>query len=303
MKPLDRSILTIGNFDGVHRAHQQLLAQAGLFSSTAGAPVTVMTFEPHPLTVIAPQRAPLRLSLMEQKLSRLEQAGAESVVIARPEPALLGMEASDFVRNVIRDMFRPTHVVEGPSFGFGHKRRGTPELLQEMGPDCGFEAHILEPLKLEIDGERLMVSSSVVRKLLLEGKVRRAAMCLGSPYCLRGKVVEGARRGRTIGFPTANLESLGQMVPGAGVYAGRCRVDGTLFAAAVSIGTNPTFDGESLRVEAHLLEFDGDLYGRVLDLEFIHFLRAQRKFSSAEELVDQLHKDVARVLEQLPVER
>jgi riboflavin kinase/FMN adenylyltransferase len=295
MTPMAQSVLTIGNFDGVHRAHQQLLAQAGLFASSTDAPVTVLTFEPHPLAILAPDRSPPRLSTIEEKLQNLERAGAEYVVIAKSEQGLLNIEAEDFVTDIIHEKFRPTHVVEGPSFGFGKARRGTTQLLQQMATKLDFEVHILPPMQLEIDGDFHMVSSSLIRKLLLVGKVRRAALCLGRHYALSGDVVTGAQRGKTIGFPTANLQTENRLVPGEGVYAGRVMFDDQTRHCAVSIGRNPTFDGQNLQIEAHILDFDGDLYGHEITVEFTRYLRGQLKFESAEALIAQLHKDVEAV--------
>jgi riboflavin kinase/FMN adenylyltransferase len=293
--PLARSVLTIGNFDGVHRAHQQLLAQAGLFAAGTGGPVVVLTFEPHPLTVVAPEKAPARLSLPSQKLRWLAQAGTDMVVVARSEPGLLSLEAERFVKEVVWRRFHPTHIVEGPSFGFGRRREGTPELLKRIATGFGCEVHVVPPVKLQINGETLLVSSSLIRRLLGEGKVRRAALCLGRPYTLTGEVVHGDERGRTMGFPTANLLVPNQLVPGDGVYVGRASVDEKDYACAVSIGHTPTFGGTGRQIEAHVLDFDGDVYGASVRIEFLRFLRPQIAFESPEALVRQLEQDVRTV--------
>ncbi len=294
--PIEGSVLTVGNFDGVHRAHQQLLAQAGLFAANTGGPVVVLTFDPHPLSVVRPAMAPQRLMPRNEKLLRLREAGADVVVIARSEPGLLGLSAEAFVRDVIQARFQPTHIVEGPSFGFGRGREGTPELLATLAGTFGCEVHILEAVHLQVDeGETLLVSSSLIRQLLSEGKVRRAALCLGRPYSLLGSVVEGMQRGAKLGFPTINLAVEDQLIPKDGVYAGSARVVGRDWAAAISIGPAPTF-GDALRqIEAHLLDFDGDLYGEQVRLDFLHFLRGQQKFSGVEALKAQLSVDVQSV--------
>lgn len=294
--PLVQSVLTIGNFDGVHRGHQQLLAQAGLFAANTGGPVVVLTFEPHPLAVVAPTKVPARLSTLEQKLQLLDRAGADLVVVARSDPSLMNLEAEQFVADVVRDRFRPTHIVEGPSFGFGKGRRGTPELLVNLAKGFGCDVHILEPVTLTIaKDETMLVSSSLIRRLIGEGLVRRAALCLGRPFALWGHVVSGDKRGREIGFPTANLEPEDQLVPADGVYAGVARLGESSYDAAISIGSAPTFDGSTRRIEAHLLDFDGDLYGKSIELDFIRHIRPQQRFDSADALVEQLHKDVATV--------
>jgi len=296
--PLPSCVLTIGNFDGVHRAHQQLLAQAGLFAARAGGPVAVLTFEPHPLAIVRPTDVPPRLSLPEEKLRCLAEAGAELVVVARSEPSLLGLSAEAFVEEVIHRRFHPTHIVEGPSFGFGRGRKGTPELLRELAAVWGCHVHMLEPVTLQIEeGETLLVSSSLIRRLIGEGKVRRAGLCLGRPYALIGEVVAGDGRGRTIGFPTANLRVVEQLVPVEGVYAGRAVVERDVYAAAISVGAPATFGRNVPTLEAHLLDFHGELYGRRVRLEFQRYLRGMTKFESAEELARQIRLDVEAVRE------
>jgi len=295
-KPLAQSVLTIGNFDGVHLAHQQLLAQAGLFAANTGGPVVVLTFEPHPLSVVTPKKAPERLTPPDEKFRLLSQAGADLVVVAKSEPKLLGIEAERFVDEIIWEKFHPTQIVEGPSFGFGRARRGTPELLKQRAAMHGCETHILQPVTLEIAAhETLLVSSTVIRGLIRDGKVRRAALCLGRPYALLGTVVRGCERGTGIGFPTANLEPQSQLVPGEGVYSGAATVGDATHPCAISIGHTPTFDGRTQQIEAHLLDFSGDLYGQPMRLEFHRYLRGQQKFESTDELVAQLQRDVAGI--------
>lgn len=292
-KPLDRCVLTIGNFDGVHLAHRQLLAQAGVYAAQSGAPVVALTFEPHPLAVVAPDKVPPRLTSLKDKLALLDQLGVDLTIIARSEPALLHMEAELFVDSVIRERFRPTHIVEGPSFGFGKGRRGNAELLRRLAPSFGCEVHIVDPVRLTLDdGQHVMVTSSLIRELLLGGHVRRAAMCLGRNHTITGNVVAGDQRGRQLGFPTANLDGIEQLIPMEGVYSGLAEVAHRRFSAAISIGRSPTFDGRHVRVEAHLLDFSGDLYGQCLRLEFVRFLRRQMTFASAEALIAQLQLDV-----------
>jgi riboflavin kinase/FMN adenylyltransferase len=294
--PFAQSVLTIGNFDGVHRAHQQLIAQAGLFAANTKGPVVVLTFEPHPLSIVAGRPAPARLSLPEERLRCLAKAGADVVVIARSEPSLLGLDAEAFVDQVIRERFNPTHIVEGPSFGFGRGRKGTPELLRDLAAGFGCEVHIVSPVTVEIDaGDSLLVSSSLIRSLIADGRVRRAGLCLGRRYALIGEVVEGAGRGRVIGFPTVNVAVSDQLVPGDSVYVGRATVCGKTYASAISIGSAPTFGEGKHMIEAHLLDFEGDLYGEPIRVEFQRRLRRQQKFESADALVEQLKRDVQTV--------
>lgn len=294
--PLTHSVLTVGNFDGVHLAHKKLLEQASALAAKTKAPVIVLTFEPHPLTVVAPAKVPPRLSLPDDKLRRLADAGADIAVVARSEPSLLTLSAEQFVEDVLVRRFHPWHLVEGPSFGFGRGRKGTPELLAKLAPRFGYEMHLVEPVNSTLDdGQKAMISSSLIRSLLSQCRVREAARCLGYSYGLTGTVVCGLSRGRTLSFPTANLDIRDQLIPGDGVYAGRAIVDHTTFAAVTSIGFAPTFGGDVHRVETHILDFDDDLYGRSIRVEFDRLLRPQRKFPTPEALVEQLRRDVHAV--------
>ncbi|MEK6800192.1 MAG: bifunctional riboflavin kinase/FAD synthetase [Planctomycetota bacterium] len=296
--PLDGSVLTVGNFDGLHRAHRRLLSEAQRLAGSLGSKVVVLTFEPHPLTVVAPAKAPARLSTPEEKLELLKDAGADIIVVAESNPAFLALEPRQFVEDVLVARFRPRHIVEGPSFGFGRGRRGTPDTLQRYAAPFGCDVRIVEPVEVQLDGVAAMVSSSLIRNLLREGKSRLAADCLGRPYSLTGLVTRGAGRGRRIGFPTANIEtSAGQLVPAEGVYAGHAVGPGVHRHCAISVGHTPTFGGVAEQVEAHLLDFEGDLYDSRLRIEFEEFLRPQRRFAGIDELARQLAIDVDCVRE------
>ncbi len=291
--PLGQSVLTVGNFDGVHRAHQQLLAQARVLASDTGGQVVVLTFEPHPLTVVAPERAPALLSTPNEKLFHLAEAGVGMTVVARSEPGLLSMEPEAFVRRIVWEKFHPTHIVEGPSFGFGRKRAGTPEMLQRIAAELGCKVHMVEPVRVQTsEGESVLVSSSLIRKLIQEGDLRRAALGLGRPYLLTGKIVRGEGRGRTLGFPTANLHVPDKLIPRDGVYAGRATVGAQSRLCGISIGHTPTFSGSKRQIEAHLLDFDADIYGRSLRIEFDCLIREQRTFDSSNALKKQLCLDM-----------
>ncbi len=293
---LPASVLTIGNFDGVHRGHRQIIAQAGLLAADRNIPVVVLTFEPHPLGVVGSRQSPPRLTLPDEKTAQLIRAGADITVVADSTPALLGLTPEDFIDRVVVPRFHPTHVVEGASFGFGRGRKGTTGLLGQLGRTRGFETFVVEPVRLQVEcHETVLVSSSLIRKLLQDGWVHRAELCLGRPYTLVGTVGTGAQRGAGLGFPTANIECAGQLVPGEGVYSGKANLGHEAYPAAVSIGTAPTFGGTVRCVEAHLLDFDGDLRSRPIRLDFHRPLRAQRKFASKEDLIEQITQDVAQV--------
>jgi len=294
--PLTRSVLAVGNFDGVHRAHRGLLEQACAYATETGGPLVALTFEPHPLAIVAPTKCPPRLARLEDKLARLDDAGVQIAVVARSEPALLTLDADRFIEDVLIRRFHPTHIVEGPSFGFGRGRKGTPELLRRIAARFGCRVQIVDPVYMTLDdGEKRMVSSSLIRELLSQGRVREAALCLGYPYTLVGTVVRGAGRGKPLGFPTANLAIADQLIPGDGVYAGKAYTDGPSFPCAISIGPAATFGGTERHVETHLLGLDADLYGRTLRVEFDRFLRPQHRFDSPQDLIAQLRRDVHAV--------
>ncbi|MCA9252357.1 MAG: bifunctional riboflavin kinase/FAD synthetase [Phycisphaerae bacterium] len=293
-----RCILTIGNFDGVHRGHQRILAIGRQKADDRGVPLVVMTFEPHPLAILNPANPPRRIASVEGKLEQLQACGVDCVVIAKSRPELLQIEAVAFIESVIVARFHPVAIVEGFNFGFGKGRTGSGETLKEFAGKWDYEVELVEPFNQTLtggdmgDGEVTRTSSSLIRRLITEGRVSEAADGLGRPFSLDGPVVEGSKRGRTIGFPTANLAISDQIIPADGVYAGRVAIDGTEKKCAISIGSTPTFDGHVQQVEAHVLDFDGDLYGQHLKLEFIEHVREQTKFSSIDALVNQIKTDV-----------
>jgi len=290
-------VLSIGNFDGFHRGHQQLVTQSALLAANSRAPVVAITFEPHPTAVLRPQDAPARLSTLDQKLRFLAGAGVDVTVVAESNARLLGMEAESFV-DLLVDRCRPIHFVEGATFRFGRGRRGTSELLRSIGRAKGFSVCIIEPVRLQIEeDEPVPVSSSLIRSLIVAGKMHRASLCLGRRYALRGRVGRGAGRGVDLGFRTANVESTQQLIPADGVYGGAATVGSDRALAAISVGTNPTFDGTERKVEAHLLDFGREITGETLEVEFGVWLRAQRKFESANALRSQIEGDIAAVRE------
>lgn len=288
-----RCILTIGNFDGVHRGHQRILATGRQKADHHGVPLAVLTFEPHPLAILNPANPPRRISTIQGKLEQLLKCGPDYVVIAESRPALLQIEAEAFIESVIVARFRPVAIVEGFNFGFGKGRRGSGETLKQFASKWDYEVMLVEPFNQTLDdGQEIRTSSSLIRNLISEGRVREAADGLGRAFALEGPVVEGSKRGRQIGFPTANLAIKDQIIPADGVYAGSVVIDGSNRKCAISIGSTPTFDGHIRQVEAHVLDHEGDLYGQTLKLEFIEHVREQAKFSSIEALVMQITADV-----------
>ena len=288
--------MTIGNFDGVHRGHQQIIATARRLAHETAGPVVVLTFQPHPAAIIAPDRAPPPLCSLPQKLSYLEEAGADVVVVAESNRRLLGLGPEAFIREIVVGRCHAAHVVEGHNFGFGAGRQGDVTTLRECGARLDFAVHVVEPVRQETTpGVQEQVSSSLIRELLRNGRVELAAEALGRPYELEGRVVAGVGRGRKLGFPTANIEVVEQLIPGDGVYAGATEVGGEWYFAAISIGATPTFDSQVRRVEIHLLDFAGDLYDRPLSVRMYARIREQRKFGSPQELVRQIQADVEQV--------
>lgn len=292
------SVVVIGNFDGVHRGHQALLARAKeLSSKQINSSVSVVTFEPHPLTRLRPEKAPPRLTPRSLKIDLLAEYGVDHVVELAPEPDVLDLTAEQFWA-ILRDEVRPTHLVEGTEFNFGKGRGGNIDRLREWAAASPVQLHIVDEVEVVLtDMSVAPVSSTIVRWLIAYGRARDAAICLGRPYTLRGEVVKGYQRGRALGIPTANLRCDDQLVPDDGVYAGRCTINGKVWPAAVSIGSAPTFVDARRQVEAHLIGFDGDLYGQNIDLELVDWLRGQRKYDGVDALLAQIKRDVAETVE------
>jgi riboflavin kinase/FMN adenylyltransferase len=288
------AVLSVGNFDGIHLGHRRLLELAMKLRADAGGGVAVVTFEPHPLTVLRPQLAPPRLTAPAVKRKLLEDAGVDEYVVLPPRPEVLNLSAEDFWA-ILRDQVRPAHMIEGRTFNFGKGRGGNIDRLREWASQSDVKLHVFDPVTVPLlDLSVVPVSSSLIRWLLAWGRVRDAAICLGRAYSLRGKVIKGFQRGRKIGIPTANLACEDdQLIPMDGVYVGRCAVAGKTYPAAVSIGNQPTFEQQRHQVEAHLFGFEGDLYDATIELELIDWIREHRKFAGIDALKAQLARDIA----------
>ena len=270
--------MAVGTFDGVHLGHREVIAGSD----------SVLTFDPHPVSVVAPQHAPRLLTTLAVKAELIAALGVRELIVIPFDAEFAARSAPDFIEEVLLGALGAARVSVGENFRFGHRAQGDAALL---AADGRFQA-VVHPL-LEVDGE--VVSSSHIRGLVLAGEVDQAAHFLGAPFQLRGEVVHGDERGRTLGFPTANLIPEEALVcPGHGIYA--CLANG--HPAAVSIGVRPTFTtGRGELIEAHLLDFEGDLYGSELRLDFLHRLRGERRFESPEALVEQMRRDVQRTRE------
>lgn len=294
-------VLSIGNFDGVHLGHKRIL-RAGRAQKDQGKAtgLALVTFEPHPLTVLRPNLAPPRLTPPAIKQSLLAAEGVDELVILPPTPDVLNTSAEQFWE-IVRDNVRPTRIIEGRSFTFGKGRGGSVQKLLEWSAGTGIQVEVAEAVEVALLNLQLVqVSSSLIRWLLSNGRVRDAAICLGRPYVLEGPVIKGYQRGRTIGIPTANLDCGDQMAPADGVYAGRVDVDGVHYPVALSIGTLPTFGEYDRQVEGYLIGFDGDLYGRRLRIEVIDWIREQQKYDGLEPLKAAIARDVDEILARVP---
>jgi riboflavin kinase / FMN adenylyltransferase len=290
----ERSVVTIGVFDGVHRGHQRIIGRAAELARDLRLPTVVITFDPHPDEIVRPGTRPPLLCSPQRRAELLASMGADAVMVLPFTLELSRMGPDEFVQSVLVDRLRAARVVVGEDFRFGHKARGDVTLLRELGDKYDFEA---EGVPLVADGEP--ISSTLIRRRLAEGAVEGAARLLGRPHRVEGVVVRGARRGRDLGFPTANLETLPHTaIPGDGVYAGFLQAPEARWPAAISIGTNPTFGGETRVVEAYALDRDDlDLYGEHVGIDFVARLRDTLKFDSVDALVEQMHRDVDRARE------
>lgn len=292
------SIISAGSFDGVHLGHRAILTSARRLADRRGCRVVVLTFDPHPARTLRPGSEPPRLTSVYEKVDRLKAGGADHVAVLEPTPQVLGQSGSEFVERIVGE-FHPIAIVEGEDFRFGRGRSGDVRLLQQLGIRLGFETIVEPKVALGLSNRLIApVSSTLVRWLVGRGRMIDAAICLGRQFELAGQVVAGEQRGRTIAVPTANLDPATyaeHIVPADGVYAGLAVAPGgRVHPAAISVGVKPTFGRQTLTVEAHLLDFDGDLYGQTLCLRFARWLRDQWPYPNSEALRSQLARDIAQ---------
>ncbi len=293
-------VLTIGNFDGLHVGHAALLRAVRERGRELGVATGVYTFDPHPRRVLTPERPVPLLMTWDQLLLGVGEAGIDFLVREAFTQEFAAQSAETFLGQVIREHLGPAELFVGRDFHFGKGASGSGETLGRIGPTLGMRVTIIPQVR--VDGRD--VSSTRVRELLRRGEVEEAASCLGQPYTIWGMVVEGDRRGRTLGFPTANLEPDNELIPANGVYAGTVQVleggrpAGAPLAAVTNVGTRPTFEPGRVLAEAHLLDWDGDLYGRRLALSFHARIRAEQRFDGPDQLAAQIRRDAeqARVL-------
>jgi len=293
--PGERTVITIGAYDGVHVGHRAVIDHVCDRAAESGHRSVLLTFDRHPATVVRPESAPLLLTGPDQKLKRLSETGLDAVVMVHFDEAQAKESPEAFVQRVLVEHLAVSAIVVGDDFHFGRGRDGNVDLLRKIGLDNDFD---VEPLELipRADGVDEPVSSTAIRRALAGGDISLANAMLGHTFEVRGAVVKGDQRGRLLGFPTANVEVSNRMcLPADGVYAGRYeRPDGTVHDCAINLGRRPTFyeHAETSLLEAHLLDFAGDLYGEGAIVRFSHFLRSERKFDGIDALIEQLRADV-----------
>jgi riboflavin kinase/FMN adenylyltransferase len=284
-------VLALGNFDGLHRGHRKILDRMRRVASERGATSVIMTFDPHPPRVVRPDKAPPLLMTKAQKLEAIAAAGVQGAAIVRFTPELSHWDPETFVRTVLVDWLRVAEVWVGANFLFGHDRSGNFSMLRVLGARYGFKAEKIDPVRYK----DFVVSSTRVRRLVSEGRVDEAGALLGHHYFLDGTIVRGDQRGRTIGFPTANLCTENELLPPHGVYATTARVGEIVYPSVTNVGTRPTVDTSGRTVvETHVFDLDRDLYGHTLRISFVQRLRDERAFASLDELRAQIDADCQR---------
>ena len=298
-KPL---VATIGFFDGVHRGHQFLIKQVCDEAKASGMESAVITFDEHPRKVLHQDYQPRLLSTLEEKLILLSRTGIGNAVVLHFDREMAGLSAHDFMEKVLRDRLNVKKLIIGYDNRFGHNRAEGFDDYVRMGHEMGIE--VIQSQAFSLNG--VNVSSSYIRKLIEKGELELANKCLGYPYAIYGKVVSGYQEGRKLGFPTANLDlsGSGQLVPANGVYGVKVRLQDSMQyrRGMMNIGTRPTFNGKNLSIEAYIFDFSGDIYGQTLVAAFIHRIRDEHKFDSAEELAEQMRNDAKIIEEQFDKE-
>ena len=284
-------VLALGNFDGMHRGHLKIIERVRRGADERGSTAVAMTFDPHPSKIVRPDKAPPLLMTHQQKLEALARGGMHGVAIVRFTPELARWDPETFVRTVLVEWLHVAEVGVGANFLFGHDRSGNFSLLRSLGARYGFRAEKIDPVRYK----DFVVSSTRVRRLISEGRVDEAGALLGHHYTIDGSVVQGQKRGRELGFPTANICAENELAPPAGVYATTVTVEGVAYPSVTNIGTRPTFEsGHENVIEAHVLDFDKDLYGSKLRVGFVQRLRDEKKFDGIDALKAQIDADRAR---------
>jgi riboflavin kinase / FMN adenylyltransferase len=284
-------VVTIGNFDGVHLGHQNLVRDLCTRAAKIGGTPTVVTFDPHPLQVLAPNNAPLQIQTLDQKLSIIESLGISLVIAVPFDMQVAQTSARDFTVQVLWEKLHPKEIYVGPNFAFGHRRQGSFNLLKEIGEEKGFWVGKIH--QVQFRGNR--VSSTSIRQALVSGQVGLARRLLARPFALIGSIVQGRGLGTKLGIPTTNLQTSNELIPRRGIYVTLIGIEGRKYRSVTNIGFRPTVDRDaaaSLSIETHVLDFEKDVYGKDVSLEFLVRLRDERRFSGASDLVAQIQKDI-----------
>lgn len=288
-KPLVNPVLTIGNFDGVHRGHQALFQRVKDWAAKLQGRSVVMTFNPHPLQVFRPGNGPAFITTHERKLELIAQSGIEVTLVVPFDETFAQTPANEFVKDLLVDRIGIRAIVVGHDYRFGKGREGDIDFLRKMAELYAFEVDAVSGI--DVDGT--LVSSTLIRQCIQGGDLKEAARLLGRPYEIKGRVIKGRNRGaRLLGFPTANIDMADHAAPKRGVYAVQVEVDGRLYGGAANLGYNPTFGDTALSLEVHILDFSEDIYDKSLTVRFIDRLRDEKKFSGVEELMQQIALDV-----------
>jgi riboflavin kinase/FMN adenylyltransferase len=285
---LPSPVLTLGNFDGVHLGHQAIFKKVIERAREINGTSVVFTFEPHPLKVLAPERSPMMLNTFHGKMKLFAAAGIDIVICANFTRTFAEQHPEDFARDVLHTQIGVSEVYVGYDYAFGKGREGSIESLKDMGRAFGFEVGVVEAVQVN----NIVVSSSAIRDLISSGRMEEAAELLGRRYTVEGEVVHGAHRGQTLGYPTANLKVVNELIPAHGVYAVFAQVENKTLKGVASIGIRPTFDSGPVSIEVYLFEFHEGLYGKEVEVSFVKRLRGEEKFPNADALVQQIRKDV-----------
>ncbi len=294
IKPLKNPVLTIGNFDGVHKGHLALFDRVKEIAKGIKGQSVVMTFEPHPIKVIRPGNGPPLITPIKQKLRLISESGIDVIICLPFTREFASISAHAFVRDILVDLIGVKEVVVGYDYAFGNRRQGDIEFLRNMGQELGFKVHVVDPIYLD----NTLVSSTSIRNLIQEGSLPEAKRLLGRDYQISGTVTRGAGRGaRMLGFPTANLIPVDELIPRKGVYAVIAETGGKSYFGVCNIGNNPTFGSNALSIETYLLDFKGELLGKDFTIKFVERLREEKTFPSVQELSDQIRRDIEKARE------
>ena len=288
------SVVTLGTFDGVHLGHCHLIQTAITEAKARGIKSVAYTFDPHPAAILAPSKAPTLLISIEDRVQQMSALGVDIVVVERFDQAFSEIKATQWLNQYLVEALKPQFIVIGFNFSYGYQRGGTPQTLLEAGESLGFGVEVVSAFQFE----NQTVSSTRIRNLLLEGEVHKASLLLGRPFCVQGTVIQGDKRGRTIGFPTANFQASKTLSPARGVYAVRISLaDDRRFTGVMNFGSRPTVDGGQELFEVHLFDFDEDLYGQTLKVELVRKIRDEQKFEGLDALVAQIQSDAQNARE------